>query len=190
MKIYDDKYDMNESIFDDKCKNHLTDNKEKLDIRELIEGYNFSIIKTRVPEQGILKNTSYDEDLFNCEEFEEEVGKPCFVLYDNVRYEVRAIFLGETLTPQISIDIAENLDTFIDDSIWEDVIDNFIPKEDRAGLHDFPELFEYLKSHDTGVSEWETTVVEMLATANKDLFKEITDMKEEDFKESFGYYID
>lgn len=158
--------------------------KEKLDICELIEGYAFSIIKTIVPEQEILKKANYDDDLFDCEEFEEEVGKPCFILYDDMKDEVRAIFLGETLTPQISINIAENLDTFINDSIWEDVIDNFIPKEDRVDIHDFPKLFEYLKSHDTGVSEWETTVVEMIATGNKDLFKEITDMKEQDFKET------
>lgn len=164
----------------------LNEEKEKLDIRELIEGYNFSIIKTRVPEQEVLEKSGMDE--FDIGDYEGHVGEPCFVLYDNMKYEVRAIFLGETLTPQISIDIAENLDTFINDSIWEDVVDNFIPDEDRAGLHDFPELFEYLKSHDTGVSEWETTVVEMLATGNKDLFKEITDMKEEDFKETFGIH--
>lgn len=164
----------------------LNEEKEKLDIRELIEGYNFSIIKTRVPEQEVLEKSGMDE--FDIGDYEGHVGEPCFVLYDNMKYEVRAIFLGETLTPQISIDIAENLDTFINDSIWEDVVDNFIPDEDRAGLHDFPELFEYLKSHDTGVSEWETTVVEMLATANKDLFKEITDMKEEDFKKALRIY--
>jgi len=170
------------------CTESLNEEKEKLDIRELIEGYNFSIIKTRVPEQEILKKANYDKDLFDCEDFEEEVGKPCFVLYDNMKYEIRDIYLGETLTPQISIDIADNLSAFINDSIWEDVVDNFIPKEDRAEIHNFPELFEYLKSHDTEVSEWETTVVEMLATGNKDLFKEITDIKEEDFKEAFGIH--
>ena len=164
----------------------LHEEKEKLDIRELIEGYNFSIIKTRVPEIEVLKQVKGNENLFDAEEFEEEVGKPCFVLYDNVRDEIRAIFLGETLTAEISLNIAENLETFINDSIWEDVVENFIPDEDRKDIKDFAELSAYLKSHDTGVSEWEATVVEMLATANKDLFKEITDMKEEDFKETFG----
>ena len=164
----------------------LHEEKEKLDIRELIEGYNFSIIKTRVPEIEVLKQVKGNENLFDAEEFEEEVGKPCFVLYDNVRDEIRAIFLGETLTAEISLNIAENLETFINDSIWEDVVENFIPDEDRKDIKDFAELYAYLKSHDTGVSEWEATVVEMIATANKDLFKEITDMKEEDFKDTFG----
>lgn len=168
----------------EKMDESLNEEKEKLDIRELIEGYNFIIIKTRVPEIEVLEKSGMDE--FDIGDYEGHVGEPCFVLYDNMKNEVRAIFLGETLTPQISIDIAENLDTIINDSIWEDVVDNFIPKEDRAEIHDFPKLFEYLKSHDTDVSEWETTVVEMLATGNEDLFKEITDMKEEDFKETFG----
>ena len=175
-----------EIVKEERVDESLNEEKEKLDIRELIEGYNFSIIKTRVPEIEVLKQVKGNENLFDAEEFEEEVGKPCFVLYDNVRDEIRAIFLGETLTAEISLNIAENLETFINDSIWEDVVENFIPDEDRKDIKDFAELSAYLKSHDTGVSEWEATVVEMIATANKDLFKEITDMKEEDFKDTFG----
>ena len=164
----------------------LNEDKEKINIHELIEGYNFSLVKTRVPEIEILKKARGNEVLFDAEDFEEEVGKPCYVLYDNMKYEIRNIFLGDKITPQMSMDVAENLDTFINDSIWEDVIDNFIPEEDKRQIHDFPELFEYLNTHENDVSEWEKTVVEILATGNANLFEEITDDKEQDFKKVFG----
>ena len=84
------------------------------------------------------------------------------------------LFLGDTITPKMSMDVAENLDTFINDSIWEDVLDNFIPRIEHLNIQNFPDMFNYLNTHDTSVSEWEKTVVEMLATGDKNLFEEIT----------------
>lgn len=136
----------------------MTEVKEKINIHELIEGYQVSLVKTRIPAIHILNDVPTDEDI-DVEDYEDKVSQPCFILWDDCNNEIREIFMGDKLTPQLSSDIADSLSGLIEDSVYEDVLNNFIPKEDTNNIHDIPTMYNYLQTHKTEVSEWETSIV-------------------------------
>ena len=145
--------------------------KVKLNIHEIIEPYNFSLEKTKVPDKEYMLEYGLDEDDVNM--LEDDIGKSCFILWDKVIDEIRGIYLNTKITGEMCLEIIDNLSAFIEDSTWDDVLDTYIKKEDIKKLNDFTDVFNYLNSHDTGISEWYKTFIEVLATGNPDLFEEL-----------------
>lgn len=151
----------------------------KLNIREIIEPANFSIIKGIVePVNDLIKN-GLDE--FRAEDFEDDVGKSCYYLCDNSYgyAEIREVYLGETFTTEYSIDVIEDLDVYIFDLYYRDVVDEFVKDEnDKINFYkyeSYENLLDYLNTHNTKISEWEKSVIEICATGDENLLEEFTE---------------
>lgn len=145
--------------------------KTKLNIHEIIEAYNFSLEKTKVPDKEYMLEYGLDEDDVNM--LEDDIGKHCFILWDGMLNSIREIYLSEKLTGKICVGIIDNLSAFIEDSVWEDVINEYIEKDEIQSINNFTDMLDYLNTHNTGISDWYKTFIEVLATGNPDLFEEL-----------------
>ena len=137
----------------------------KIDIRQIIEPANFELIKSKINsvndliQQGLDETRAYD--------FEEHINKPCYYLYDRVENYIREVYLGDIFIKKYTLDVLEDLDIFIFDLYYRDIVDNFITDENiqlkMYQNESYSELYRYIILNKIQISKWELNVLKILA---------------------------
>lgn len=148
-----------------------------LDIRELIEVVNYSLCKGVVLPVTELVGRGLDEIV--AQDFEGYEGKPCYFLIDNVTGNIRDVYVCNKFTRQHTAQVLEELDTYIFDLIYMDIVNEFIQDNEvqkkLISEQDYMQLYKYITQHDLNISKWELGWVQVLAEYKLELIKEFVD---------------
>ena len=161
-----------------------TEQETKVDIRELIELADYSIVKGTVKPFEELKEefSTHMEDMFLDEDLADHVGEPCYYLYDDCDMGIRACYLGEKCDKQMLMDIIDNLDNVIFDLLYPDILEQI---EDQTGddeavnelscNQNYEGLYNYITKNNIDISDWELSWLKVLGLNKQDLLVEFED---------------
>ena len=151
----------------DSCFQQMKEN--RITINDMISPANFRVERGVVDIEKI-KEQGYDDMYVDLYDLEGQENKPCFYLIDSVNLDlIRGVYLGDIITPQIVLDITDNLNVFMEDLYFNDAIDDFALEEDRAKLYkgNYTDLIKYFETHETNMSEYELNILRIIDTPSK-----------------------
>lgn len=101
-------------------------------------------------------------------------GEPAYVLRDNVRGSIRGCYITNELDEQTKIELIDNIDNVIFDLIFNDIVDEYIPKDDvliKNGSLSYDDLLDAVKRNNATISDTEYSWLLVLAKGRLDLLE-------------------
>ena len=157
-----------------------TEQETKVDVRELIEGASYSIVKGTVkPFEELDKEFStHMEDMFLDEDLADHVGEPCYYIYDDCDMGIRACYVGDKCDKKMLMDIIDNLDNIIFDLLYPDILEQIGDKEavDKLSfIQNYEKLYNYVVEHNVDISDYALSWLKVLGLNRQDLLVEFED---------------